>query len=547
MTYKNNAEPYDNVEDFVDLRSVWVGLRRRAALFVGAASAVFAAVAAYAFLSTELYTAETSLMIEPNTQVFAYGSEVLGQSAADPTMVDTEVELLRSRAMAIRVNNRMRAGEFAIVELQQREEEKVQDDFFSQRLSDIAADLAALQSGNDAITPEIGDDNAAGGDDGAPKEIENTIAEATDAGATGDPETIVTDGERSPIDNNLLADDAVENAVVTPTDDDVVLTEAALFSGRTENARAVATLMKNLEIQRVGTTFLIKVLHSDPSPARAAEISNAYAEEYILQQLEAQYNELRQANQWIDARLAALREEVRAADAAAAQYRAEQGLVDVTGDSFSEKAVTGIATELAVAKANLASARARFSTVDNLVRNGSPFDSIAEIMTSPVIGGLRAQYAELSRSLAELNVRYGDRHPQIKKINEEITAIEFQLNAEQQRVVDSLRSEVRFAEAQVRSLERNLQEAQGEMASNNEALVKLLELERDIDATRGVYEALLNRQKELNERDQLANANARIIARAEPPGNTVETAEEIDHRRRVFARADGGRGICLCG
>jgi|GEM_PF-2887405 len=518
MTYANNNDAYDDVEDLIDLRSVWVGLRRRAALFVGATSAVFAAVAAYAFLSMELYTAETALMIEPKTQVFAYGSEVLGQSAADPTMVDTEVELLRSRAMAIRVNNRLRSSEMIVADLEKDNKEKLQDDFFTRRLSAIAADLAALQSNQNimdaSVTPT--NDDAGGTSDAdtdADKVVQNDEAE-------GETETVVP-AQITQLESEVLMEAANSKVEAINAqafgDEKITPASSLLFPNRAENSRAITKLMKNLEIQRVGSTFLIKVRHNDPSPDKAAEISNAYAEEYILQQLEAQYNELRQANRWIDARLATLRDEVRAADAAAAQYRAEQGLVDVTGESFSEKALTGIATELAAARTNLASARARYNTVSGLVRTGAPFDSISEVMTSPVIAGLRAEYSELSRRRAELNVRYGDRHPEIKKVNEEITSIDAQLEREQSRIVDSLRSEVRFAEAQVRSLERNLQEAQGDMATNNEALVKLLELERDIEATRGVYEALLNRQKELNERDQLANANARIIARAEPP------------------------------
>ncbi len=479
MTSVNNAEAFDEVEDLVDLRSVWFGLRRRAALFAGVTATVFAAVAAYAMLSTELYTAETSIMIEPKTQVFAYGAEVMGQSAADPTMVDTEVELLRSRAMAMRVHDRMRDEE-AGGSRADRDGNEAGDDFFGRRLADIAADLADLQE-DKAVIPAQSDN---GGADAA-------AADGEGAGPT------------EPVE--LTA------AVIQPVD-------AATLAGRgAVNSRAILKLMKNLEIQRVSTTFLIKIRHSHPSPEMAADIANAYAEEYILQQLEAQYAELRQANKWIDARLATLRNEVRQADSAAAQYRAAQGLVDVTGESFSEKAVTGIATELSEARTKLASVQARYNTVQSLASAGLSFDSISEVISSPVIAELRTQQVTLDRKLAELRVRYGSRHPEVLKTREEYAALNGQIQREKRRVVETLSADVDFATAQVRSLEENLSRAQSDMASNNEALVTLKELERDIDATRGVYEALLNRQKELNERDQLANANARIIAQAVPP------------------------------
>ena len=478
MTSLKNTESYDDVEDLVDLRSVWFGLRRRAALFVGVTASIIAAVAAYVVFSTELYTAETSIMIQPKTQVFAYGSEVLGQSAADPTMVDTEVELLRSRAMAIRVYNRLNSPNPARATSPAAEETPAGEDFFGRRLADIAADLADLQTKQSGAAPSS-DEAAADGD-------------------TADEPPLIA---------------AVQPVVESP----LLLNNQAPVRGGSVDSSEIRSLMSNLEIQRVGNTFLIKIRHSHPSPQAAADIANAYAEEYILQQLEAQYGELRQANQWIDARLATLREEVRQADAAAARYRAEQGLIDVTGESFSEKAATGIATELATARTKLASAQSRYETVQSLITSGASFDSISEIIASPIIAELRTQQVTLDRKLAELKVRYGDRHPEVLKTREEYTELTRQINREKRRVVDNLRAEVDFAEAQVLSLEKNFTDAQGVLASNNEALVTLMELERDSEATRGVYEALLNRQKELNERDQLANANARIIARAVPP------------------------------
>ena len=496
MTSVKNTEAFDEVEDLVDLRSVWFGLRRRAALFVGVTSSIIAAVAAYAVFSTELYTAETSIMIQPKTQVFAYGSEVLGQSAADPAMVDTEVELLRSRAMAIRVYNRLNSPNPSSASSLATEQTPVGEDFFGRRLADIAADLAELQTKRTIVTPS---EDEAGG-----------------VGVSGDGKP--TD-DQTDANENAAEEPPLLGAVQPVVDSPLLLNNQTPVRGGSIDTREIRNLLNNLEIQRVSTTFLIKIRHNHPSPQAAADIANAYAEEYILQQLEAQYGALRQANQWIDARLATLREEVRQADAAAAQYRAEQGLIDVTGESFSEKAATGMATELATARTRLASARSRHDTVQSLITSGAPFDAISEIIASPIIAELRTQQVTLDRKLAELKVRYGNRHPEIMKTREEYTELNRQINRERRRIVENLRAEVDFAEAQVRSLEENLLEAQGILASNNEALVRLMELERDSEATRGVYEALLNRQKELNERDQLANANARIIARAVPPEN----------------------------
>lgn len=506
MASDKSLQFYDDVEELVDLRSIWVGLRRRAGLFAAIVSTVFMGVVAFTFLSTELYTAETSLMIQPKTEAFAYGEDIFPKLSADPAMVDTEVELLRSRAMAIRVADRLRfEGEKTATDNPDGTQDETQDgkkdgeDFFARRLAAVAADLAELQSSRALTAP-----GGVAAKDGASNETGGAASAAADG--AGIVEAIAAEAARP-----ALSPEAAAKIESAPGID-----QSAKEQLRPSNRR-IEQILKNLEIQRVGDTFLIKIRYSSPSAAEAAKIANAYAEEYILQQLEAQYISLRQANKWIDARLATLRVEVRSAEEAAAQYRAEQGLVDVTGSSFSEKALAGIATELAAARTNLASLRARFNTVNSLASSDAPVESISEVLSSAVITDLRRQQAEISRRRAELNVRYGDRHPELKKIAEESGGLNAQLDREVQRIVDGLRAEVGFAAAQVRSLEDSMQKAQSELASNNAAGVELMELERDIEATRGVYEALLNRQKELNERDRLADANARIIAAAEPP------------------------------
>ncbi|MEX0644462.1 MAG: exopolysaccharide transport family protein [Parvularculaceae bacterium] len=468
-------------EELVDLRSVWVGLRRRAALFAAVGATTFMAVVAYAFLSQRLYTAETSLIFEPKTEVFSMGGDVLSRLPADPKIVDTQVELLRSRAMAIRVAQHMRATPSDGAASSAGENTAFLDGVANAaaRLSAIAGSADAREAASDPV---------------------DVVA------ATSTPALTGADLSASPIPANSPAQTAaIEKAA----------TAAAIAAIPSEELRR---LQKNLEVERVGDTFLIKLRYSDPSPERAALVANTYAEQYISEQVDAQLSALKTANEWLDQRIGELKNQVRHAEEAAAQFRAEQGLLDTKeGSSFTEQRITAMVAELARAKSEQSTAQARFESVSAYVRANAPIESIAEVMSSTVIMDLRRQQSEITRSRAELTVRYGDLHPEIKKINEESQELEAQINREVQRIVDSLRSKVSFASGQVAALERDLQKTQGELALNNSAGVRLLELERDTDASRGVYEALLNRQKELTERDRIAEANARVVAPASAP------------------------------
>src|SRR5712664_4208771 len=61
---------------------------------------------------------------------------------------------------------------------------------------------------------------------------------------------------------------------------------------RSESAltqRAIQNLESQLTIKRVGMTYIISVAFKASSPERAAQIANAIADAYIVDQLEAKY------------------------------------------------------------------------------------------------------------------------------------------------------------------------------------------------------------------------------------------------------------------
>src|SRR5262249_43126676 len=92
--------------------------------------------------------------------------------------------------------------------------------------------------------------------------------------------------------------------------------------------------------------------------------------------------------------------------------------------------------------------------------------------------------------------------------------IQKRIDAEIGRVVASLRNEVDIARQRVDSIQGSLGVSQSNLAANNVGAVKLHELERDADASRTLYEAFLNRFKQVAEQSGIETPDARIVSRA---------------------------------
>ncbi len=86
-----------------DLNIVIATFRRRLRLFAAIALAVFLAVLLYTLQETPRYTATSQVMLDVRKEQVADMSAVLSGLPADSSVVDTEVEVLKSRSLAARV------------------------------------------------------------------------------------------------------------------------------------------------------------------------------------------------------------------------------------------------------------------------------------------------------------------------------------------------------------------------------------------------------------------------------------------------------------
>lgn len=278
-----------------------------------------------------------------------------------------------------------------------------------------------------------------------------------------------------------------------------------------------SAVLDRLSARRTGLTYVISVAFRSEDPRKAARIANAFADQYLLSQLEAKFDATERANTWLNDRLEVLREEVRTAEQAVEMYRAEHGLLDASGSNLTEQQISDLNAQLAIQRAELSAAESSLRNVQTQLSRGASLDTIGEVLRSDTIRALRAQQTETSRRRSDLTSRYGPRHPEILAVEREAADLEEQVNREIQRIIAGLETEVNVARQRVGSLQNTLSGFRDELVVNNRALVRLRELEREAEASRTLFESFLNRFRQTSEQDDLTTADARIVARAPVP------------------------------
>ena len=87
---------------------------------------------------------------------------------------------------------------------------------------------------------------------------------------------------------------------------------------------AISTFKSRLSIKRVGLSYVIHIGFRSYDPERAAQIANAVADAYIVDQLEAKYQATRRASAWLQDRIKELRDQVSNAERAVVEFKAKE-------------------------------------------------------------------------------------------------------------------------------------------------------------------------------------------------------------------------------
>jgi polysaccharide biosynthesis transport protein len=281
--------------------------------------------------------------------------------------------------------------------------------------------------------------------------------------------------------------------------------------------KVLRNVQEKLHVQRVGSTYVIQIGFDSEDPAKAARIANAFADGYLLDQKQTKVSANREVSGWLATRINQLRAQVQTAEAAVAQYRIANNLMTAEGENLTDLEISNYNQQAALARAAAAEAEGRLRAARQQLSRGSSGEALGEALGSAVIQTLRSQRATVSAKLANMQERYGPRHPELIRTQQEVNDLDTQIQSEITRILSSLETNAVAARSRLASIEGSVNNARGALASNNRAGIQLAELERNAAAARALYESFLARYKEVSSQEGIAAADANIVAYATTP------------------------------
>ncbi|MEM9474859.1 MAG: polysaccharide biosynthesis tyrosine autokinase [Pseudomonadota bacterium] len=302
-------------------------------------------------------------------------------------------------------------------------------------------------------------------------------------------------------------------------------------------------VLARLSLQPVPSSQVIEISFLSESPRTASNVANAFADQYIVDQLDSRLEATRAATDWLAGRVEELRIRLQTAEEAVESARATQSLEAGQSIEITQQQLQALNATLSVVRNEARTAQATFERLKSAVETGSDFGSVPEFRNSPLINQYRQEEIEIrTRRAARIELR-GEDHPSVTPIELELTLLLDNMSKEAQRIVEAAQEEWLSLQAERQQIEQDVRELETKALEQSRDLVTVRQLEREAEASRILYENFLARLNETSEQERLTSADARVLTPAQPPLFAQTEAQNRTVLLSLFAGILAGVGL----
>ena len=289
-------------------------------------------------------------------------------------------------------------------------------------------------------------------------------------------------------------------------------------SNREERTIAAGdALLKHISIDPERMSRLVRIGFSAPDPAFAKKVVDAWATQFIQQTLARRFDTTAYARRFLEQRLAQLRVRIDQSERQLVDYASREAIVNLPGESGTSGGERPLVVDnLSTLNRVLAQATAdrieAASRLDN-ARGGQS----SEALTNPTISQLRTQRASLMADYARMMVQFEPSYPSAVALRQQIAQIDKTLAGEEGRVGGSLRKTYQSALEREGQLKQRVDTLEKQVLNFRRRSIQYNIYQRDVDTNRQLYDALLQRYKEIGVAGGVGVNNISVVDMSELP------------------------------
>jgi len=286
--------------------------------------------------------------------------------------------------------------------------------------------------------------------------------------------------------------------------------------------RIINRLMKTIEVTPIRNSSLVDVSFYNQDSKLAALVVNTVAQSYIEQSLDLRFAASQEGATWLNQKIAEARKKLEDSELKINQYARAHNIVAY------ENKETITAQKLEQLNKELITAQTKRSEAETKFREVSQGHPIPEVINNQLIQNLKGEEAKIIAQISELGRKFGERHPRMIQLNQELAGARGKIASEHAHIVQAVKNEYRMAQNQEASLKKALEEQKTDTQDLGDRTVEYKVLLRDVETNRALYENMLKSLKTTTATENLPSTNIRIIYPASVPEKPAKPRKALN-------------------
>ena len=301
----------------------------------------------------------------------------------------------------------------------------------------------------------------------------------------------------------------------------------------------LATLLqKNLDVKPSRESNVININYTGADPAFAAAVANAFAQAYINVNLDLRVAPAREYAAFFEEQTKSARDRLEVTQKALSDYQQANGITSTDERLDFETA------KLNETSSQLTSVQG-LTTDSSSKRQSGSAATVAEVMQSPLINGLKGDIARLESKLNESNVNLGKNHPQTISAEAELSALKNQLASETRKITASIETTYQVSKQREQQLRSAVATQKARVLELNRQRDELNVLRRDIESAQRAFEVLSQRASQTNIESQTNQTNVAVLNPAVAPPDPSKPRVLLNILVSIFLGTLLGVGLAL--
>ena len=287
---------------------------------------------------------------------------------------------------------------------------------------------------------------------------------------------------------------------------------------------ATGKVQDNLKADVPKEGQLIKFSFDSTSPQLSALVANGVAESFINSSLQRRYEASAYARKFLERQIAKTRSDLERSERELVAYAQKQGIINTAIGPDGKPANTDAGSlqgeSLVALNKALADATARRVSAEGAYRGALATGPTSEVTASTQ--ALRQQLATLEADYQQKRTFMKPDHPEMQSIQAQVDELRRQIGQASAQTAsgrnNTLLQEYRAALAAERALQGRVSGLKGAVLNLRGRSIQYNILQREVDTNRSLYDALLQRYKEIGVAGGIGTAPVSIVDRADTPG-----------------------------